>query len=147
MRIAHITQTLRADLAAVAGLGDAQMVEAADKLSAALQSSIGLRLLDALTEAARELGDQLPGGHVEVRLVGQDAELVYVGDESRPGPAQDDAFTARITLRLPEALKARIEAAASREGVSANTWIVRALTRAASSAARSDNRLTGFGRS
>ena len=43
----------------------------------------------------------------------------------------DEAFTARITLRLPESLKARLEAAATREGVSVNTWLVHMLHHAA----------------
>ena len=38
-----------------------------------------------------------------------------------------DAGTARITVRLPETLKAQIEAAAEREGVSVNAYLVRTL--------------------
>jgi hypothetical protein len=106
-------------------------------------------LLDALSEAALELNERLPSGHVEVRLTGQDPELVYVSDEPEApaGPA-DEAYTARITLRLPEALKASVELAAGREGVSVNTWIVRALSRTstAAPAAQSGNRLTGYAR-
>ena len=33
---------------------------------------------------------------------------------------------ARINLRLPEQLKTRVEEAADREGLSINTWLVRA---------------------
>jgi predicted HicB family RNase H-like nuclease len=60
-----------------------------------------------------------------------------------------DDLSARITLRLPEGLKVRIETAASVEGVSVNAWIVRVLTRMASGARgpRVGSRLTGFGRS
>jgi predicted HicB family RNase H-like nuclease len=39
----------------------------------------------------------------------------------------EDASTSRTTLRLPDALKARSEAAAAKEGVSLNTWLVRAI--------------------
>lgn len=35
----------------------------------------------------------------------------------------------RITLRVPAALKRRVEASAALEGVPADTWIVRSLTR------------------
>ena len=62
----------------------------------------------------------------------------------------DDGLTARITLRLPENLKATIKLVAGREGMSINTWLVRALARAVSTPStprRSSNRLTGFGRS
>ena len=96
---------------------------------------------------------QLPSGHVEVRLVGQDPSLVYVEDEAAPQPAAapgDETLAARITLRLPEGLKATIEVAAAREGVSVNTWLVRALARAVSTSGPRrgpGNRLSGFGRS
>jgi predicted DNA binding CopG/RHH family protein len=58
-----------------------------------------------------------------------------------------DDQLARISLRLPEQLKTRIEQAAAREGVSANTWIVRALSHGVSTgrAAQSHKRLTGYG--
>ena len=70
----------------------------------------------------------------------------WAGDTA---PAPGDDLSARITLRLPETLKAGVEAAAAREGVSANAWIVRALARALEprAARRSSNRLQGFARS
>ncbi|WP_433242871.1 hypothetical protein ACQPYK_38855 [Streptosporangium sp. CA-135522] len=45
-------------------------------------------------------------------------------------PSPGDAGTARVTLRLPESLKGRIEEAAGREGVSVNAWLVRAVSAA-----------------
>ena len=85
--------------------------------------------------------------------MGQEPSLVYVDEEpSAPPPAAggEDA-SARITLRLSEALKAAVEAAAAREGVSVNTWIVRALGRASSAqpttVRRSGRRLTGYAES
>ncbi len=149
MQLQRFVDALKADLTAVAELGDEATADAAGRLVVTLQASVGLRLLDALSEAALELNERLPSGHVEVRLTGGDPELVYVSDEPEApaGPA-DEAYTARITLRLPEALKAGVEAAASREGVSVNTWIVRALSRTstAAPAAQSGNRLTGYAR-
>ena len=63
-------------------------------------------------------------------------------------PAEEDGLAARITLRLYESLKRELEAAAAREGMSLNAWLVRALSRSvASPAPRSrGNRLTGYGR-
>jgi predicted HicB family RNase H-like nuclease len=60
----------------------------------------------------------------------------------------DDDQSARISLRLPEQLKSRMEQAAARDGVSTNTWIVRTLSRSASSdrSAQSHKRLSGYGR-
>jgi HicB family len=149
MEMARFIESLEADLAAVAAVGDEQTRAVAERVLQAIRGSAGLRLLDALGEAALEISAQLPAGHVEVRLVGQDPALVYVGEEEAPPePAAEDGLTARITLRLPESLKASIEAAAAREGVSVNSWLVRALSRgAAGPVQRSGKRLRGFAQS
>src|SRR5438105_15325471 len=107
-------EALLADLAGVAGPDDAS-AQAADRLSRALRASANLRLLDVLGEAALEISAQLPSGQVEIRLAGQEPSLIYVESEAeQPAPSGDDGLAARITLRLPEALKASLEAAASR---------------------------------
>jgi hypothetical protein len=140
---------IRQDLqAAAAALGDEQVVDALRRLSDTVEPSLRLRVIDLLSEAALTLNGQLRDGHIEVRLAGRDPELVYVDDPDEP-PAPGDDLSARITLRLPEGLKAGIEIAASREGVSANAWIVRALARAVEprTTRRSSNRLQGFARS
>ena len=68
---------------------------------------------------------------MEIRLAGQEPNLVYVEDRQQAEPAApDDGMTARISLRLPEALKTAIDAAAAREGLSANTWLIQELKRA-----------------
>jgi len=145
LELQRFVDALKADLSAVAELGDEATADAAGQLVLTLQSSVGLRLLDALSEAARELNERLPSGHVEVRLVGQDPELVYFSDEREaPVAGVDAAFTARITLRLPKALKKMVEEAALREGVSVNTLIVRALSRTSSAAPAPQSRLTGY---
>jgi hypothetical protein len=144
---------LQADLEGIAAVGDDAVAEAAKRLTSAVGASAGLRLLDALTEAALEVSEQLPSGHVEIRLSGQDPSFVYVEEEGEAPtpPAGDDALVARISLRLPEGLKLAIEAAATREGISVNAWLVRSLARAVGSSGGgrrgSGNRLTGFGRS
>src|SRR3954451_12397990 len=127
MQIEGYVQALREDLARVAALGDESTARAADLLSVALESSLGRRLQEALGEAALELSGQLDNGHIEVRIAGGDPELVFVRDEGAAAEPADEAFTARITLRLPESLKTRLEAAATREGVSVNTWLVHML--------------------
>ena len=148
MEMARFVESLEADLAAVAAVGDEQTRAVAERVLQAIRGSAGLRLLDALG-AALEISAQLPEGHIEVRLVGQDPALVYVGEEEAPRePAAEDGLTARITLRLPEALKVSIEADATREGISVNSLIVRALSRgAAGRVQRSGKRLRGFAQS
>jgi hypothetical protein len=153
MQIDGYVQALREDLARVAAVGDESTARSAELLSVALESAVGRRLLEALGEAALELNAQLEDGRVEVRFAGGDPELVYVRDEEAPAAEPvDEAYTARITLRLPESLKARLEAAAARDGVSVNTWLVQMLTRhheprPSSGSGGSRRRLTGYGRS
>src|SRR3990167_9154770 len=110
---AHI-QAIQQDLAATAGLGDDATAEAARRLSEALASTLHLRLLDLLGEAALEIGGQLEAGRIDVRLAGRDPELVVVTDEV-PDAGQfgfGEEHSGRITLRLPESLKVSVEAAA-----------------------------------
>jgi hypothetical protein len=153
MQLRPFVEGLQSDLEEIAAVGDDAVGEAARRLTAAVGASAGLRLLDALTEAALELSSQLPSGHVEIRMSGQDPSFVYVEEQGEaPAPAAEDALVARISLRLPEGLKVAIEAAATREGVSVNSWLVRSLARAVSSGGGGGrrgpgNRLTGFGRS
>lgn len=150
MQLEPHVEALRAELAALGELGDENVAAAAERLSQALGSTLGLRLLGVLSEAALEVSAQLPAGHVEVRLAGQEPSLVYVeAEEASPAPVAEDGLSARITLRLPDSLKASLEAAAAREGVSVNTWIVKALARGISNAgaSRIGSRLIGFGQS
>jgi hypothetical protein len=150
MQIEGYVQALREDLARVAALGDESTAHAAELLSVALESSLGRRLQEALGEAALELSSQLESGRIEVRIAGGDPELVLVKDEGAATEPADEAFTARITLRLPESLKARLEAAATRDGVSVNTWLVHMLHHASEPRGHSGGsrrRLTGYGRS
>src|SRR5574337_1209983 len=106
----HI-HAIQADLAATAGLG----------------------------EEASEIGAQLETGRVEVRLAGREPELVVVQEDAADGiqVAPGEEYAGRITLRLPETIKAAIEAAAAQEGISTNAWLVK--TVAHSLHARSSN--------
>jgi len=143
----HI-QAIQEDLAVTAGLGDEATAEAARRLSEALGSTLHLRLLDLLGEAVLEIGGQLEAGRIEVRLAGRDPELVVVTDEA-PDSAQfgfGEEHSGRITLRLPESLKVSVEAAAAREGISTNAWLVRTIARMVDhrSSKRSRNRIQGY---
>ncbi len=143
----HI-QAIQQDLATQAGLGDEATAEAARRMSEALASTLHLRLLDLLGEAAAEIGSQLSSGRIEVRLAGRDPELVLVLDEA-PEAIQlaGEELKGRITLRLPETLKAVVEAAAEREGISTNAWLVRTVAHAVESRPQrrgKRNRLQGY---
>ena len=152
MQLTPHVSAIQSDLAAAAALGDDATAEAARRLANALGSSLQLRLLELLGEAALDVTAQLPSGHVEVRLSGREPQLVVVELEpaTDPQPTAGDDVSARITLRLSEALKAAVEAAADREQVSTNTWIVRTLGRALEqrpTRVRTGNRLQGFAQS
>ena len=115
MQLDTHVQALQAELASLASIGDEQVAAAAERLSQGLASSLRLRLLELLSEAALEVSTQLPSGHVEVRLAGQEPSLIYVEHEEAPAPpAGEDGLSARITLRLPDSLKTSVETAASR---------------------------------
>jgi hypothetical protein len=150
MQLEGHVQAIQTDLASAAALGDEASAEAARRLSETLGSTLHLRLLDVLGEAAAEIGGQLGSGRVEVRLAGRDPELVLVTEEAAepvPPVGVGEELKGRITLRLPETVKAAVEAAADREGVSTNTWLIHTITRALHSPPAGKgrrNRLQGF---
>jgi len=156
MQMSQFIEALQADLRELAEIGGDELVQATQRLGGAIKQSATLRVIDALTQVALDLSSQLPNGHIEIRLSGQDPQLVYVEeDPSEPVASADDALAARITLRLPESLKSSIETAAESENVSVNAWLVRVLQRAVAGsgggttvrAHRSDKRITGFAQS
>ena len=146
MDLSPYVDQLRRELAASAELGGDEARALAERLTGPLEASLRLALLSALSSAAEEITSQLAPGSVDVRLRGGDLGFVVTPppaaeQESErepasapapppsPGAEADEGGTARITLRLPEQLKARIEDAAGREGFSVNTWLVRAVSR------------------
>jgi len=134
---------LRSGLADAAAAGGEAMVDAADRLATSLDAAVRMALLEALSDAAAEITAALDGPSVEVRLRGRDPDFVVTtpsADEptdaaalaaSAPSDAEGDEATARITLRLPEGLKQRAEAAATTARRSLNTWLVDAVRSAA----------------
>jgi hypothetical protein len=122
----HI-DALRRDLEAVAG-PDETVAPVVDRLVRALQPAFHLRMLDAIGEAALELTEQMPEGRVGVQLAGRDIVLTLTDTGARPDTrVHDDDTTARLTLRMPERLKAAVEQAAIAEGISTNSWLVAAV--------------------
>jgi hypothetical protein len=153
---------LRRDLACAAEAGSDELRAAAATLATAADPALRMILLDVLVAAADEL-TAAAGAVVEVRLRGRDVELVThpapAAADTLPPPspltAEDtaDEGTARVSLRLPEALKARAERAAAGEGVSLNTWLVHAVSAATGSATQArrgpsiGRRLSGWAQS
>ncbi|MEV4291497.1 hypothetical protein AB0K40_38835 [Nonomuraea bangladeshensis] len=145
MDLAPYVDRLRRELAVAAGAGGEETRALAERLSVALEPAARLALLEALSAAADEITRDLAPGAVEVRLRGRDPDFVVTpppgsggepyeedGGPARPPvtpapPEADEGGTSRISLRVPEHLKPRIEEAAGREGLSVNAWLVRAV--------------------
>ncbi|ADG77595.1 Response regulator receiver OS=Tsukamurella paurometabola (strain ATCC 8368 / DSM / CCUG 35730/ CIP 100753 / JCM 10117 / KCTC 9821 / NBRC 16120 / NCIMB 702349 / NCTC 13040) OX=521096 GN=Tpau_0962 PE=4 SV=1 [Tsukamurella paurometabola] len=119
------------------GLDDPR--EAAQRLAASVDAAARLVLLDALSAAAGAITRDLAPGSVDLRLRGREVDFVVTqapaetdSPEAAPAVDIDDTSTARTTLRLPDALKARVDEAAAADGLSVNTWLVRAIAAAVS---------------
>ncbi|GAB5906566.1 MULTISPECIES: toxin-antitoxin system HicB family antitoxin [Mycobacteroides] len=136
MDLQPYVDSVRRDLAIAAKAGGAEAEELADRLTAPLESAIRLALLDALSAAAEHITRELAPASVDLRLRGREPEFVVSRpvdqQEAEPAAAIDEsAGTWRVTLRLPESLRAVVEAAAGNEGISLNSWLVRATAAAA----------------
>jgi HicB-like protein involved in pilus formation len=133
MDLTPYLESLRSDLTAAAAPGGPETTRAAELLGNALEASARLALLQALSDATAEITTRLHGTVVDVRLRGREADLVVTHPVvEHPAPPVDSGDLARVTLRLPESLKAHAERAAAAEGVSVNAWLVRAVSTAAS---------------
>ncbi|MEU5692471.1 toxin-antitoxin system HicB family antitoxin [Actinosynnema sp. NPDC020468] len=152
MDLTPYVDNLRHELALAAEAGGEEARALAERLTATLESSVRLTLFEALSAAADEITRDLAPGSVDVRLRGRD--LAFVVDtpaqpeapaepEPEPVDVEDGAATARINLRLSDALKARVEEAAAGERLSANAWIVRATAAALARAERPAGQRTG----
>ena len=144
MDLTPFVDQLRRDLLTAADAGGEEARALAERLTAPLESSVRLALLSALSQAAEEITGQLAPGAVDVRLRGSDLGFAVTAPPTEPAPAADpptsepappvvdldEGGTIRITLRLPEQLKSRVDEAAAGLGVSVNTWLVRAVANA-----------------
>jgi hypothetical protein len=169
MELTRYVDDLQHRLARAAEAGGDDARNLAERLAAPLDAAVRLVLLDALSFAAGEISAELAPGSVDLRLRGGEPEFVVSLPEAEATPApvpatptagapgfsmvieSDEGSTTRTTLRLPDQLKGQVELAAARDGVSVNTWLVRAVSaaleqttaRPANAAARG-NRVTGW---
>lgn len=119
--------------AAESGAEDTRAV--AERLAAGLDAVARLVLLDVLSAAVGEITRDLAPGSVDLRLRGREIEFVVTQPNTEPDSDArvaaivelNDASTSRTTLRLPDALKTLVDEAAAADGMSVNTWLVRAI--------------------
>ncbi|WP_328551450.1 toxin-antitoxin system HicB family antitoxin [Streptomyces sp. NBC_00358] len=148
MDLTPYVDTLRRELAVAAEAGGDEARALAERLTAPLESATRLTMLNVLSAAMDEITRELAPGSVDVRLRGLDPDFVVTlppadrgaSGETAVAPVEslkaqtpsegDEGGTARVNLRLPAHLKARAEEAATREGLSVNAWLVRAVSAA-----------------
>jgi hypothetical protein len=161
------SSAVRDELLAAAALGDDRTQAIAAALARTAETAVRLAVIDAVSQAATELSAELFGeqatlgpGAGGIRTLVDAAGVRF--SVLAPAPDHDDAVqfddgdtSARISLRLPESLKADIEHAAVEDNVSVNTWLVRVATagvarsrqatpRWPTSAGRGTHRLSGW---
>lgn len=162
MELGQYVSDLQRQLVDVADNGVEGTRAVAERIVAGLDAATRLVLLDALSAAAGEITRDLAPGSVDLRLRGREIDFVVTQPNAEPDtdgrPAAsadlDDASTSRTTLRLPDALKARVDDAASEAGLSVNSWLVRAVAdalqpkqrRAAQRTLRTGDNFTGWAR-
>jgi hypothetical protein len=147
MDLSPYIESVRTGVVNASSLADEQTQHVAERLGTAIESSTRLALIQALSDAAGSISAELAPSSVELRMVGQDPEFVVAlqtaeaeptllmpepepGDEAptdSPTAEPDDEPVARITLRLPQSVKARVDEMASSEGISTNAWLIRAV--------------------
>ncbi len=144
---------LRDDVLAAAALGSEPTKQAAALVAGAVGPSARLVLMTALSDFAAEVTAALGHTTVDVRLDGRDVRVhvgatdqdriardvsaVSIGDgDETPRPAAGDegADLSRTTLRMISQIKSQAEQAASRQGISLNTYISRAVSQSLGSA-------------
>src|SRR5690348_17171538 len=142
MDITPFVESLRRDLMAAAEAAGPEAKASAERLAFALDPAARLAMMEAVSQAAAEITAEMPAGGVDVRLNGRELDFlvdsgpVAAPEAARPAPTdeepEDEGNVARITLRIPEAVKTKAEDMAARSGSSLNTWlvnVVRAATR------------------
>jgi len=143
MDITPQIERVQDDLRAAAAVGGAEFAERAEHLTVALDASLRLALLDAISAAANELTVEIAPSSVAMRVDAGMPRLEAFLDVAPAGDStagatslplaapedadESDAEVARFSLRISYGLKRQIETVAHREQVSTNTWIARTL--------------------
>jgi hypothetical protein len=147
MDLSPYIESVRTGVANASSLADEQIQHVAERLGTAIESSTRLALIQALSDAAGTISADLAPSSVELRMIGTDPEFVVTvqtgeaeptllmpetevasAEASEPsGTETDEEPVARITLRLPQSVKARVDEMASSEGISTNAWLIRAV--------------------
>lgn len=143
MHLDEYVESVRNGVQDAAALADEQSRAVATKLGTALDSATRLALIRALSDAAGEISAEVAPASVELRMAGSEPQFVVStpdSDDTEPtvllpeaeeaAPADEpeaDEPQSRITLRLPQPVKEKVDKVADQEGISTNAWLVRAV--------------------
>ena len=154
MDLTPYVQTVRDSVTSAAALADDHTRDVAERLGGSIESSTRLALIAALCDASSTISAELAPSSVEVRMVGQDPELVVsvpkgqdeptvLRPPSDPEPTDEDVLidlddepVARVSLRLPQSVKTKVDEVAAADGISTNAWLTRAVMDALATADR-----------
>lgn len=124
--LAELEGSVRSQIA-LAG-GDPGVEAAANALMGALRPALQQAAFALAEQAALEVNAQLTDQRVDVVLADGEPVLRVTEDPDTPSAADQD-LSARITVRIPESIKALVEDAADGSGASVNQFVVDALSR------------------
>ena len=145
MDLSPYIESVRAGVVSASSLADEPTQHVAARLGTAIESSTRLALIRALSDAAGTISAELAPSSVEVRMVGSEPEFVvsiqtadaeptllmpeseHAGEDAAATSDVEDEPVARISLRLPQSVKTRVDEIASAEGISTNAWLIRAV--------------------
>jgi hypothetical protein len=135
MDLSPYLESVRGGVAQASALADEHTQHIAERLGTAIEASTRLALIEALSDAAGTISAELAPSSVELRMVGQDPEFVVSVQTAEAEPTMRESATteaedepvARVSLRLPQSVKTRVDEMASADGISTNAWLIRAI--------------------
>lgn len=107
--------------------GDPAVETAGQALRATLGPATRQLAMELAEQAATEVTAQLPEHEVDVVIRDGEPALVVRAPAVAAAQPLDEDLEARITLRLPPSLKARLEESAGELGDSVNTFVLKTL--------------------
>jgi hypothetical protein len=119
----NLESAIEAQLALVA---DSSVEAGGRAVLAALRPALKEAAMELANQATEEVRAQLPAFRVELVLADGEPSIRITADEATSTSVEGD-FDARITLRLPPAIKDIVERAATESGDSVNAWVVKTL--------------------
>ena len=127
MNTSHLLNSLERDLQNLGRLGSPELIDMTERLAAAAAPMVQQRFIEQLTLIIAEFNQRHPEASLDLRIAPDEVQLIPLTTRSEPSQPIGE-LDARFALRLPTDLKEHIDERASQEGISTNSWIVRALS-------------------